>query len=246
MLLSCLLVFGVLHEKVEAGCLKVLTEDYAPFNYVEQGKLTGFSVKIVEHLIKTTGVCIERDKILFWPWKRAYQAALNEPNVMLFTTTRNPDRENLFKWVGPIYPREQWLFKLKARKDILITSLEDAKKYKTVATNNAANYEFLIKNGFEPGQNLITTNFADSKIKMFLSGRADIAFFMPIEIAFQLKKRKSLQMVERIDVGQGKLYYYLAFNIKTPGEIISKFQNAFDAMKTDGTYETILNEYMNQ
>ncbi len=80
---------------------------------------------------------------------------------------------------------------------------------------------------------------------MFLSGRADIAFFLPIEIAYQLKKRKSLQTVEKLDIGQGKLYYYLAFNIKTSDEIVLRFQRAFDSMQTDGTYETILNEYMN-
>jgi len=52
--------------------LKVLTEDFAPFNYVENDMITGFTVEIVEELIKKAGVSIERGKILLWPWKRAY------------------------------------------------------------------------------------------------------------------------------------------------------------------------------
>lgn len=243
LLLWFVVLFSPTH--IEAACLKVLTEEMPPFNYVEEGKVTGFSVKIVEQLIATTGVCIERDKILFWPWKRAYQAALEETNVMLFTTTRSPAREDLFKWVGPLYPREQVLFKLKANKGIHISSPEDAQKYKVLATNKSANYEFLIENGFESGKNLVTVNKVDSKIKMFLSGRADIAFFLPIEIAYHLKQRNlSYQTVEKLPVGQGRLYYYLAFNKGVSDETITTFQNALDIMKANGTYATILSDYM--
>jgi len=244
-LFASMLVSGISHARAEADCLKVLTEEFAPFNFVEKGKVTGFSVEIVEHLIKKTGQCIQRDKILVWPWKRAYREALEQNNVMLFTTTRSAEREDLFKWDGPLYPREQFLFKLKANKNIKIKSLADARKYKALVTGRSANYEFLLKNGFEPDINLVVANHTGSKVKMFLSGRGDIAYFLPIEIAYLLKRRNlSYQTIERLDVGQGKLYYYIAFSKGVSDEIVEKFQHAFDAMKTDGTYETILNKYM--
>jgi polar amino acid transport system substrate-binding protein len=242
---SLFLVLWIILQTAQAECLKVITEEHAPFNYIEDGKVTGFSVKIVEHLISATGVCLDRGKILYWPWQRAYLAALSEPNVMIFTTTRSPARESLFKWVGPIYQREQRLYKLKIRKDIHIASLADAIKYQAVATKKSANYDFLVKNGFSPGVNLISANYTDSKFNMFLSGRGDIAFFLPIEIRFLLRQKGiPTQDVEKLNIKQGDLYYYLAFSKKTPDAIIVRFQQALDAMKADGQYKMILNEYM--
>jgi polar amino acid transport system substrate-binding protein len=39
-----------------------------------------------------------------YPWVRAYKMAQTTPNVMLFSILLNPQRENLFKWVGALHP----------------------------------------------------------------------------------------------------------------------------------------------
>lgn len=224
---------------------KVLTEDYAPFNYMENGELTGFTTEIVEILLEKTGIQPVRGKILLWPWKRAYQTALEEENVLLFTTTRTPEREDLFKWVGPIYPREQWVFKLKERTNIQIDSLEDAKGYTIVAVKEAANHQFLSKHGFEEGKNLLTTNTGDSKIKMLLAGRVDLALYIKLDIAYNLRQiGKTYDMVEPLFLASGDLWYYLAFSKGTPDEVVEQFQQALDAMKQDGIYNTLLEKYM--
>lgn len=84
---------------IEAVELNVLTENFVPFNYMENNEITGFTAEIVDILLEKTGIQPWRGKILLWPWKRAYQTALEEDNVLLFTTTRTPERETLFKWV---------------------------------------------------------------------------------------------------------------------------------------------------
>ncbi len=225
--------------------IKVLTEDYAPFNYMENGKLTGFTTKIVELLLKKTEIQSVRGKILLWPWKRAYQTALEKGNVLLFTTTRTPEREDLFKWVGPIYPREQWIFKLKERTDIQVDSLEDAQQYTIVDVEDSANYQFLLKHGFEPGKNLLTTNTWDSKIKMLLAGRVELASYIPLELAYRLRQiGKNYDLVEPLFLASGDLWYYLAFSTGTPDEVVDRFQQALDAMKHDGTYDALLETHM--
>lgn len=225
--------------------LKVLTENLAPFNYVENGKVTGFSTEIVEQLLTRTGIKTVRGKILFWPWKRAYQAALEEDNVLLFTTTRTLEREKLFKWVGPIYPRQQWIYKLKNRTDIQVHSLEETKQYKFVAIYDSANYQFLLKQGFEPKKNLFTANTMGSKYNMFLSERIDLALFLPLEIAYWLKKNDKNVEVEPLFLASGELWYYLAFSQGVPDKVVAQFQQALDTMKQDGSYELLLQRYMN-
>ena len=225
--------------------LNVLTEDFAPFNYIENGKITGFSTEIVDRLLEKTGFQPVRGKTLLWPWKRAYQTALEEDNVMLFTTTRTPEREDLFKWVGPLYPREQWIFKLKERTDIKISSLEEAKRYRIVDVKNSANYQFLLKHGFEAGKNLITTNTWDSKIKMLMGGRVELASYIPLELAYRLRQiGKKYDKVEPLFLASGDLWYYVAFSKGTPDEIVNRFQQVLNTMKQDGTYNALLKKYM--
>ncbi|MGV8495432.1 hypothetical protein ACV342_32445, partial [Pseudomonas aeruginosa] len=36
------------------------------------------------------------------PWDRVYQQALSEPGYGVFSTARTPEREDKFKWVGPL------------------------------------------------------------------------------------------------------------------------------------------------
>jgi len=242
LVLSVVLCLGNVSYSTE---LKVLTEDYTPFNYLENGSLKGFTTEIVQTLIKKTGVQIERNKILLWPWKRAYQTALEEDNVLLFTTTRTPQREKLFKWVGPIYPREQWVFKLKSRDDINVDNIQEAMVYKVAEVEDSANYQAFVKHGFLPGKNLITLSKGDSKIKMFLAGRIDLVSYIPLEAAYRLRELgKSYDIMKKLFLMSGEYKYYLAFSYGTDDEIVEQFQKAFDDMKHGGHYEKILKKYM--
>lgn len=236
----CLLV-----SRLEAQEIKVLTEDYAPFNYLENGQVTGFSTQIVELLLEKTGVRPVRGQILLWPWKRAYQAALEEANVLLFTTTRTPQREKLFKWVGPIYPRHQWLYKLKHRTDIQINSIDQARQFKIAEIENAANYQFLVKQGFLPGKNLFSTHTWDSKIKMWLAGRTDLALYTPIEVAYRLRQiGMTYDRIEPLFLASGDQQYFLAFSKGTADALVEAFQASLDLIKKDGGYAELLKKYM--
>ena len=53
-----------------------------------------------------------------------------EKNAFTLSITRNQERESQFKWVGPICPRTNALFKLKARSDLHIKTLQDLHPYK--------------------------------------------------------------------------------------------------------------------
>lgn len=79
--------------------LKVLTEEYPPYNYTENNQLKGISVDL---LLKASGGDITTNNIKVWPWPRGYDAVQKEDNVMLFAMTRTEARDPLFKWVGPI------------------------------------------------------------------------------------------------------------------------------------------------
>lgn len=109
--------------------LEVLTESWAPFNYEKDGKITGYSTEVVEAVLQEVGIPFQ---IRMGVWTGIYQKALDEPNQLIYTISRIPEREDKFNWIGPIADRQQALYKLKQREDIQVDTLEDVKKYRLV------------------------------------------------------------------------------------------------------------------
>ncbi len=83
-----------------------MTEQYPPYNLEEDNKLQGIAVDTLALMLQRAGSKQTREDIEMLPWARGYKRVLSEPNTCLFSTTRTEERENLFKWVGPIAPTQ--------------------------------------------------------------------------------------------------------------------------------------------
>jgi polar amino acid transport system substrate-binding protein len=94
-MLLCLLSGGL----ARAESYQVVTEEWAPYNYEENGQLTGMSTAIVRAIMKLTG---DDFAIAMLPSMRATYALQNRPRTIMYSMFRTPEREPLYKWVGPI------------------------------------------------------------------------------------------------------------------------------------------------
>ncbi len=101
-----------------------ITEQFPPFSYQEDGKLQGISVDLLDNMLGHINITLNQSEIKVLPWTQGYQMALKDNNTIIFSTARIPEREILFKWVGPISPVKAVLFALK-EKHIKINSPED-------------------------------------------------------------------------------------------------------------------------
>jgi len=217
--------------------LTVLTEEYPPFNFSEQGEVTGFSTEIVHQLLKMTGN--DEVEIEIYPWERAYLEAQKQPNVLLYTTVRTEKREKQFKWVGPIEHRTIWIWKLKERENIQIETLEDAKNYKFSIVPKSAGSLFLVDQGFSEAQ-LDYMPLDSLTMATFLMGRNEFVLKMEMAMAFSLAQLgKPMDLVEPVFQLPSNEDYYLAFSLGTPDHVVSSFQQALDEIKENGIYEAI-------
>ncbi len=82
--------------------VKLLSEENPPYNFTKDGKAKGLAVDILMETFKVIGIDRPSSDIQFFPWARAYRDAQN-PTLqnIIFTITKTPKRNNLFKWVGP-------------------------------------------------------------------------------------------------------------------------------------------------
>ena len=240
--LSAAIIFLLCISNVHTEELKVFTEEMPPYNYTNDANVvTGFSTEIVQELIKRTKSDIFGKNIRSLPWARAYKMLQQEPNILLFSMTRSEERENLFKWVGPIASRTIWFWKLKSRKDISVKTLDDIKLYRTGAVREFSSTRYMQELNFT----LDLTNSEELNFKKLIAGRFDLLTALELAAAYHMKKQgKNFDQLERVIKLDDRYNYYLALNINTSDEIVQKLQSALDEMKTDGSYERIKTLYL--
>ncbi len=112
-LLSLLIPSAVAtNQAASAKNLAYITEQFPPFSYQEDGKLQGISVDLLDKMLGHMNMTLNRSEIKLLPWDQGYQKALQDNSTVIFSTGRIPEREALFKWVGPISSIKVVLFAL--------------------------------------------------------------------------------------------------------------------------------------
>ena len=217
--------------------LQIYTEDYPPSAYVHQGELKGLSVEIVQEILRRVG---QPDTISVVPWARGYKLASTEANIALFSTTRLPQREELFSWVGPLY-RQRWGFYRWKGANVYIPDMQAARKVARIGTyHQDAKMQYLEALGFD---NLVPTNRNITNITHLRRGNIDLWVSSDFNLAH-------LAWQAGVNPNQLELAYafhtvhnYIAFSKATSPHVVRLWQMVLDEIKSDGSYEGICRQY---
>ncbi|MFI8741844.1 substrate-binding periplasmic protein [Stutzerimonas zhaodongensis] len=220
----------------------LLTENFPPFNMAADGKnyaadrnISGINAEIVREMFKRAGVAYSLT--LRFPWERIYNQALEHPDQGLFSTTYTPEREPLFKWVGPL-ASTGWVLLAPAGSPMRLSSLDQAQQYRIGAYKNDAVSQHLESKGFEP----INSLRDQENISKLLKGQIDLwATTDPVGPYLAKQEGVSgLTTVLRFNDAQ----LFLALNKQTPDEVVTRLQKALNEMKSDGAIDAIMRRYL--
>jgi polar amino acid transport system substrate-binding protein len=206
--------------------LRVLTEEYPPYNYTdEKGVLTGSSTGLVKSIIAKLGL----DTVIeVLPWAQAYELVLNNPNAALYSTARTPERERNFMWVGPLGSYENWLYAKKGS-TVRVNSLDEARAVKSIAAvKDEAGQQKLAEQGFI---NFAFTGSTLDGLKKLMAGEADL--WLGTRTDVELVARKAGVDATQLEpaVFVHKVDLYIAFNKNMPFATIDQWQKALDSLK---------------
>lgn len=220
---------------------KIMTEDWVPYQFREGTELRGISVDLMVEMLERTGSSQTRNDIMLLPWARAYRSLEQEKNTVLFSMTRSPERENLFRWVGPIFQNTTYLIAPK-KQNIKISSSEELQNYRFGTIIDDASEIFLLRLGIKADHFERNSN-TQSNLRMLNAGRINFivsgweAFVSDAELTgLDPNEFEIVYTVDSSDVS-------FAFHRDTPNWIIQKFQQALDNIKDEGLYDRILKKY---
>jgi len=224
--------------------VKIMTENWPPFNMMKDKKISGLAVEVLDAVLKQMNSKLTKKDIKLLPWSRAYRSLQNKKNHMLFSITRTEKRENMFKWVGPIADTSIDVVGLKSNK-IKIDKASDLNAYKTGAPKNSAPAQSLLSNGVDEKNIIYKTNKDNILTSLKMIKKQRMHFFTE-----NIKVMKYVAITNGINfddfelaLNLKKAQLYFAFNKQTDDKIIKKYQDALDAIKKNGIYNKILSKY---
>jgi len=175
-------------------------------------------------------------------WEKAYEKAQADKETCLYSTARLSNRENAFKWVGPIAVNKWGLYALGGFKQPIKT-LKDARPFRVGGVERDAKTEFLKQQG--------VTNISEEKddklnpAKLTLNRKETQKIDLWVTSVANAKK-----VATQAKVPDVKLVYvvreaesYLACSPRTTAATLKALADALDSMKKDGSYGKIIKAY---
>ena len=221
----------------------MVTEEYPPYNFTENGEVVGASTEVVRAVFDKLSLVADID---VYPWKRAYHMALHQKNTLIYSIFRNEQREKSFQWVDVITPVRGCLYSLKSNKNIKITKPSDVHKYSIIANRDDIIGEQLVEMDWADKKKMRLTTSRDDNLSMLLAGRVDLIASPKQGLYHVIKKRgyqpnNIVRTVYCLEVGE----LYMAFSLDTSEELVEKFRQALSEFKKESRYQNIINKYLN-
>lgn len=241
-LIQSILSMAIAHAKAvpaeEASTLHFLTEHSPPGQFLtDDGEVAGPTVELLRVLANH----LQQDvQFSLLSWARAYEIALQGKNTVLFETARIPQREDRFKWVGPIKLFDMRLYGTKqvSQSSLEVNSLH--RKYRACGYRGAAHVSYLMALGFEEGKNLTLTSRAGDCLQMIKLGRTDI-------VALNYYRYGDVQSEEDVVIyAMHPLYFselFLAFSPFVGDSVVASWQRQLFNSYRDGTMRRIYSSY---
>lgn len=214
---------------VRGETIQAVTED-SMHAYMDGDRVSGPATSVVESTLKAANL---EYNLALYPWARAYDIALQQPNVLIYLILRTPEREPLFKWVAEVKRNEPYLYKLRQRQDIQVHNLDDAKQYSIGVVRDDVRQTYLKHKGFTK---LVVAPQNRNNMKQLFNGQIDLLPALELD-AMRLSKETGGDFadLERVmllkDLTTG---LYLAYSNSTDDAIVERTRAAFAQLRSAG------------
>lgn len=219
-----------------AESLHLLIQEYAPFSYTEAktGEIRGFVTDKIIEIMKRAG---ETPDINSTSLARGLNATLNDDNTCLFAFRRTPERENLFKWVGPL-TNDNWVLYGRKNDSRVLKKFEDAKPYSIGSYKNAATGIQLTEQGYR----IAFASEDDDNPRLLVNKRIDywvVSELHGMSLAQQLGFANDIVRAARYK----NIELNMLCNIRMDKQRIDLFNKINRELDNDGTMEKLMRKY---
>ena len=220
-----------------ASALELLTEENPPFNFSDQQHIKGISSEVIAEMGQRANIPM---KMQVTSWQRAYNSALNTADTCVFSTVKLPERESLFKWIGPV-AANKWALFAKSDFSAPLKTINDARAYRIGGVQLDAKALYLKSLGFTNFDLVGDDNLNLMKLK---TGRIDLwvsGLYKGMQLIAESphKDIKPVLIITQVD-------YFLACNPNTPPATIDALNRSLHTLQKEGFVKQVIDRYAAQ
>ncbi|WP_342119339.1 substrate-binding periplasmic protein [Pseudoduganella sp. OTU4001] len=225
---------GAMAQAPSQAPVSLVTKEFAPYIISKEGVASGIATDIVGILFQRVGIGTDGPELV--PWARALKRAANGPRTCLFSAARVPEREKLYKWVGPL-ARAEWVLFARKSDQVRLQSLDDARGRK-IGTYIGDMSETYLR---ERGHNVETAGADVLNPQKLRSGRIElwsVARHPGMAILKGLGYEDMEVVLRYTDVD-----LYLGCSRDVPDETIARLNEALRQLQLEGGVQQIYKRY---
>ena len=218
--------------------LRIYGMDSKPVSFRDGGRPAGLAVDLALHIQQRLG---RADPIEIIPWARANTVANAQPNVMLLSIVRTPERAQRLAFVGPIFMAYISAFAITGRAAEIRAMGEDIYKLRSGARRGSIFVERARGHGYNLTDEPVSSEAA---ARMLMQRRFDLWFDGEEIVGPALEQagytRGDVELVKQLSLEE----VYFAFSKGTAPETVRAWETALRDMKRDGSFQKIYRKWL--
>ena len=173
------------------------------------------------------------------PWARLVHSLESQADVLGFSMTRTPDRENRFHWIGLIRPISFKMWALPEREDEFPAALEAARDLRISAVRDDVVEKYLLEKGFT---NLVYLSQTSNTLTMLRRNRIDLMPYIESGMPGYLQRKNEAPgtLIPVYDLKEISTGHYIVMSKQSDPELVRRLQDAYQATVASGEYDDIM------
>lgn len=204
----------------------------------EHGGVRAFYLALVGQLLRDMQ---QPDQVVELPLVRGLQQLASHERVMLFNVYRTPQREGLYRWIGPLLHDRSMLYQ-RTDHSVQLASLAEARFWPVCALRGGAHAQKLQDLGFA---NVTLNSSYAGCLRMLAAGRVALAALS--ESDYQVKRQEAGVPAEALRASGVVLMEndgYIAVSLAMPQDEVDKWNQALLSLRQSGVYQTLQHRYL--
>ena len=241
-------ILGRYNPSVGLAQLQYLTEEWAPFNYLENGTPAGIGVEMLDAVFRNLGVNRSRSDIRIVPLSDAFHQAQGNTGTVVFSIVRTPEREPLYQWAGP-FTKSSFVVFAPVSRNITIASPADLNRYRIGAVKDSIENTLLTGRGVEVSH-IVNDMLPEDLLRKMEGGEIDLWATGDLTGRYEMQKAGVNPDAYEIVYTLSENDFYFIFSRDVPETLVSAFQQALGTVRKQRDpqgiteYERIMYRYL--
>ncbi|MDO6486120.1 transporter substrate-binding domain-containing protein [Colwellia sp. 6_MG-2023] len=219
--------------------LQVVASINPLLQYQDEGENKGPTIGILNAILAEAQL---EANVAFMPWARAFSIAESNPNTIILSMIRTPEREDNFYWIIKVSRPARVFISLESNIENHVETIEQAKEKLIAVILNSAEHKELIAAGFSEKKNLYIVSSREQMVKLLANGRVDLLYTDPNNARVQLEaiNKPNLAIHYKKITMKNQRTSYIALNKGTDKAIAKRLQQAADKFVKTPEYAYLL------